>query len=109
MFSKIGVFIDSFFKGIGGWWVTTYTKIEPFKESPAKVLFIIGTWLTVCFAPIGLYWVHKFVFNVWVATFTSATPFADFKEERLFRKTQAYARKHDAEQCITKWKLKLNQ
>ena len=109
MFSKIGVFLDSLFKDIGSKWVKLYRDCGTLKESPLPLVFILLTWVTVCFAPVVLYWMHKFVFNVWLATFTSATPFSDYNELKLLRKTEAYARQYDAEQCVAEWRAKINK
>ena len=72
-----------------------------------KIAVAFGLWLTAAFAPVLIYIVHKFIFWVWLAVFTSATPFADWREERRIRANEENARAYQATECIVKWRLKL--
>lgn len=99
MFTKIGSFLDSCVKGLGGWWVDLRKK-SCGDDKSTTVLFLLITWLAVCFGPIVLFLVHKFVFYVWLSTFTSYTPFADWQDERRARWLEKKARKEQALHCI---------
>ena len=98
MFGKIGKWLDGVFKPVTVWWLKIYR--EKCDDGFLKGCWIGGSWLAVCFGPLALYWAHKLVFNLWLATFTSATPFADFDKERLIRKINKRAIIEKAEQCL---------
>ena len=97
-FVKIGEWLDGIFKPVTDWWVTIYR--EKCDTGSAKGCWIVLTWLAVCFGPVGLYWIHRFIFNIWLATFTSYTPFADHSLESDIRRKNKRALLHKAEQCI---------
>ena len=102
MFGKIGKWLDGVFKPVTDWWLNIYR--EKCDDGFLKGCWIGGSWLAVCFGPLALYLVHKFVLNLWLATFTSATPFADHFQDLRIQDLNNRAILEKAKQCIIDYK-----
>ena len=98
MFGKIGKWLDGVFKPVTVWWLKVYR--EDCDIGALKGLWIVGSWLAVCLGPLVLYGAHKLVFNLWLATFTNATPFVDHFHKERVRRSNRIAILEKAKQCI---------